>query len=235
LKFLRNIARHLGVGEWIKRFSRLNNPPDLDGRHLKPTSSQFGFDRGTPLDRYYIDNFLLGHSDKITGRVLEVSDDFYSKKFGRNCQSYNVLHVQPGYEKTTIVGDLANPAELPEAVADCFICTQTYNFIFDIDAAAFGSHKLLSENGVLLASMAGISQISRYDMDRWGDYWRFTPLSAERVFKKYFTEVNVSSAGNVFIAKSFLDGLSVEDIDDPSALSCNDPDYPIVVFVYARK
>jgi hypothetical protein len=143
--------------------------------------------------------------------------------------------VQPGHEKTTIVGDLATPSELPEAVTDCFICTQTFNFIFDVDKAAFGSYKLLSENGVLLASMAGISQISRYDMDRWGDYWRFTPLSAERIFKKYFREVYVSSAGNVFIAKSFLDGLSVEDINDSSALSFNDPDYPLVVFVYARK
>jgi hypothetical protein len=235
LELLRHIARRLNVRAWIKRFNRFCHPPDFSWQQLKPISSKFGFDRGIPVDRYYIEDFLSNHSDKITGRVLEVADDFYSRKFGQNCQSYNVLHLEPGHEKASIVGDLTKPDELPENVADCFICTQTFNFIFDIDKAVQGAHKLLNEGGVLLASMSGISQISRYDMDRWGDYWRFTPLAAELVFKKYFKEVHVSSAGNAFIAKSLLDGLAVEDIADTSKFSFNDPDYPVTVFVYAIK
>jgi hypothetical protein len=238
LKLLRKVAQRLGVRGWINWFNRLKNPIgllSLDGQRLTPISDKFGLDRGMPIDRYYIGNFLSAHSSKITGRVLEVAEDFYSKKFGRDCQSYNILHVEPGHDKTTIVGDLTKPDELPEGIADCFICTQTFNFIFDVDKAVKGASKLLTENGVLLASMSGISQISRYDMGRWGDYWRFTPLSAELIFKKYFREVHVSSVGNVFIAKSFLDGLAVEDIGDPSKFSFNDPDYPLVVFVYAVK
>ena len=209
-------------------------PVSFEEKRLQPVSRLFGFDRGTPLDRYYIEKFLQEHSSCITGDVLEVADDGYTRKFGHDAVPH-VLHVDSSSRKATITGDLSKPETLPEEIADCFICTQTFNFIYDLKRAVQGAHRLLWGGGVLLATVSGISQISRYDMDRWGDYWRFTVLSAERLFSGHFREVAVKGYGNVFAAKAFLDGLSVEDVNDTGLLDFYDEDYTITIGVFARK
>src|SRR3954466_14293166 len=47
-----------------------------------PLSTEFGFDRGTPIDRYYIEAFLAANAGDVRGRVLEIGDDSYSRQFG---------------------------------------------------------------------------------------------------------------------------------------------------------
>lgn len=209
-------------------------PVSFEERRLQPVSRLFGFDRGMPLDRYYIEKFLQEHSSCITGEVLEVADDGYTRKFGHNVVPH-VLHVDSSSRGATITGDLSKPETLPEGIAGCFICTQTFNFIYDLERAVQGAHRLLWGGGVLLATVSGISQVSRYDMDRWGDYWRFTVLSAQKLFTGHFREVAVKGYGNVFVAKAFLDGLSVEDVNDTGLLDFYDEDYTITIGVFARK
>ena len=68
-----------------------------------------------------------------------------------------------------------------------------------------------------------------------GLYWRFTVLSVERLFSGYFREVAVKGYGNVFAAKAFLDGLSVEDVNDTGLLDFYDEDYTVTIGVFARK
>ena len=51
-------------------------------RRLKPISRLFGFDRGQPIDRYYIETFLQKNRSDIGGRVLEIGDPGYTLKFG---------------------------------------------------------------------------------------------------------------------------------------------------------
>ena len=53
-----------------------------DLRRLAPFSRVFGYDRGTPVNRYYIEGFLARNSDDIRGRVLEVGDDTYARRYG---------------------------------------------------------------------------------------------------------------------------------------------------------
>jgi hypothetical protein len=43
-----------------------------------------GFDRGLPIDRYYIERFLQTHSADIRRHVLEVGDNAYTRRFGGN-------------------------------------------------------------------------------------------------------------------------------------------------------
>lgn len=224
------------ISRVFRKLRSLCRPPQplvFEERRLQPVSRLFGFDRGTPLDRYYIEKFLLERASHITGSVLEVADDSYTRKFGHDVVPH-ILHVDPSSE-ATITGDLSKPETLPESVVDCFICTQTFNFIYELDGAVRGAHRLLRGGGVLLATVSGISQISRYDMDRWGDYWRFTLLSAEKLFSEHFREVSVRGYGNVFAAKAFLDGLSVEDVNDTNLLDFYDEDYTITIGVFAKK
>jgi hypothetical protein len=202
-----------------------------------PISTVFGFDRGTPIDRYYIERFLTDRTELIQGRVLEIADSHYSRRFGGNrVLAYEVLHSTPENPKATIIGDLTDRTTIPENAVDCFICTQTFNFIYDVQKAVQGTHYLLKQGGVLLATVSGISQISRYDMDRWGDYWRFTTASAKKLFEPVFTGgIEIGSFGNAFAACAFLQGIAVEDLPNKELLDENDPDYQMLITIVARK
>ena len=201
----------------------------------RPISDDFGLSRGTPIDRYYIESFLQENSTDIRVTVLEIAESTYTKRFDHNVTSFEVLHVDASNRKATIIGDLTQPKTLPESAVDCFICTQTLNFIFDVRRAVEGCFRLLKDGGVFLGTVSGISQISRYDMNRWGDYWRFTDLSLKRLFAEYFGESNITiqTFGNVFAANAFLQGIAFEDVEDKSLLDVNDPDYQVTLGIRA--
>ena len=147
-----------------------------------------------------------------------------------------ILHYDNSNQNATIIGDLTRKESLPSNEIDCFICTQTFNVIYDIKKAIEGAHFLLKENGILLATVAGLTQISRYDMERWGDYWRFTDLSIKKLFEESgFNEVEVTVFGNILAAIALLQGLAVEDLPEASLLDNVDQDYQITIGIVARK
>ena len=214
----------------------LSRPRGIDFDSVYPVSDYFGDDRGTPVDRFYIDSFIAANRNVIKGRVLEVAEDTYSRKFGGNVTSFDVLHYEAGAQHATLIGDLSTPSTLPESRFDCFICTQTIHVIYNYMDAIRGAWQLLAPGGVLLCTLSGIAQISRYDMDRWGDYWRFTTLSAQRSFDDVFGagKVIVDYGGNCYAAINFLRGISLEELDQKK-LTIKDANYPIVITIIATK
>jgi SAM-dependent methyltransferase len=206
-------------------------------RRVKPVSKYWGFDRGKPVDRYYIEQFLSRHASDIKGHVLEIGDDVYTLQFGRErVTKSDILHVAEGYPKATIVADLTQADHVPSDTFDCIICTQTLQLIYETPKAIRSLHRMLKPGGVLLLTIPGISQISRYDMDRWGDYWRFTLASAKRLFSEVFPEdsVRIDTYGNVLAATAFLHGLSVEELTEDE-LDDFDPDYEVTIAIRAMK
>ena len=207
-----------------------------DLRRLKPISDSFGFDRGLPVDRYYIERFLARNASEILGRVLEVGDDAYTRKFGGSrVTRSDVLHVAAGNPRATFVGDVTDPRVLPENAFNCIIFTQTLQLIYDVRAALVQLHRALAPGGVALVTAPGISQIDRGE---WGNtwFWSFTPTAMERLFGDVFgpDAVMVRRYGNVFAATMFLQGLAVEELDT-SDLDPIDRAYPVIVSVRARK
>ena len=205
-------------------------------RSVHPKSRKFGFDRGGPINHYYIEKFIEENSKYINGTVLEIADSRYTKKYGENVTKSEILHFLNDNPKATIIADLTKIESLPENFADCFIFTQTLNFIYDFKLALLGTYRLLKPDGVLLATVSGISQISRYDMDRWGDYWRFTTLSCEKMFKEVFGAENVvvDFYGNCLSARAFLDGRSSAELTKKE-LDYKDDDYQLLITIRARK
>jgi len=208
-----------------------------DLKKTKPVSEIFGLERGTPIDRYYIEKFLAANSNHIKGNVLEIAESTYTKQFGGDkVTKKEILHYTNDNPEATIIGDLTKIESLPADRIDCFICTQTFNFIYDFKKAIGGAYHLLKKDGFLLATLGGISQISRYDMDRWGDYWRFTSLSALQSFEEIFGKgkVKVETYGNVLTAISFLEGISVEELSQKE-LDHKDENYQLLITVVAQK
>ena len=206
-------------------------------RRTSPISRVFGLDRGQAIDRYYIEKFLAERSGQIGGVVLEIGDDEYTKRFGRERVTRSeVLHAVSGNPKATLIGDLQTGEGVPSEAFDCIILTQTLQFLYDMKAAVQTLHRCLRPGGVVLATGTGISQVSRYDMDRWGEYWRFTNLSARRMFEEVFGvgAVTLKSYGNVLAATALLQGISVKELKS-SELDVPDQDYEVVITIEAVK
>jgi hypothetical protein len=222
---------------WRQRIRRLARPPGglFDDGADAPVSRAFGFDRGQPIDRHYIDLFLSQHHELISGDVLEVAGNEYTTRHGGSRARSFELYTTSVERLGVVIGDLTQPQTLPAARFDCFVCTQTFNFIYDIHAAVRGAAHLLVDGGHLLATVGAVSQISRYDMDRWGDYWRLSTAACERLFAESFSSVQVSAFGNLAAAVGLLRGFAVEDLPSPSVLDKHDPDYPVVIGIVARK
>lgn len=206
-------------------------------RRLQPVSRVFGLDRGQPIDRHYIERFLGLHSAEIQGRVLEIGDAYYTNMFGAGQVTHSdILHVAEGNAQATLVGDLATGAGVPTAVFDCTILTQTLPFIFDVQNAVVQILHALKPGGVALVTIPGISQISRYDMERWGDYWRFTDASARRLFGDVFGAENITvvTYGNVLAACAFLQGLAAHELKSDE-LDFPDSDYQVIIGIRATR
>ena len=247
-------ARRLrSFGRWMRRSNGGAPPPGLvrlgSLRRLSPLSRKWGFDRGTPIDRYYIDEFLGRHAGEaryaigdIKGAVLEVGGDVYARRFGRwgeqdsPVETVDILHADESNPDATIVGDLVDSDTLPVERFDCIICTQTLPFIYDVKAGLRSLHRMLKPGGVLLATFPGISQTVRPDIDLWGDYWRFTTRSARLVFEEVFpaSGMRMDVYGNVLTATGFLYGMAADEFR-AEELEVHDPQYQLLIGVRAVK
>ena len=207
-----------------------------DLRRLQPVSRSFGFDRGLPVDRYYIEGFLDRHRLAIRGRVLEIGDDRYTRQFGGDrVERSDVLHVQAGHPGANLVADLAAADHLPSDTWDAIVCTQTLHFVYDVGAALATLERILKPGGTLLATVPGLSPISD---DQWREswYWSFTPLSWRRLVAERFVDgsLEVRSHGNVLAATAFLQGLAAVELETKE-LDADDPRYPVIVAARAVK
>jgi len=240
---LRDLARRRTTPEQRARLKRLAQWPPVGRVRLgslkrtRPISRNYGWERGTPIDRFYIDRFLTQHTDDIRGRVLEIGDDEYTRRYGGDRVTHSdVLHAAEGNPSATIVADLADAPQIADASFDCVICTQTLLLIYDVPKAVATIHRILEPGGTALITVPGVSRICREEADEWGDYWRFTSDSATRLFADEFGAQNTTTTayGNVLTATAMLHGLAAEDLK-PKQLDDRDRDFEVLIGVRARR
>ena len=216
---------------------RRRRPPDLgDLRRTTPIDPNWGFERGTPIDRVYVERFVGGHASDIRGRVLEIAAPDYANRFGTGVESVDVLMAREGNPQATIVADLASAPQIPDDTFDCAIVTQTLQFVWDAPAAFSTLHRILAPGGVLLATVPGITKISPPEDEEFGEWWHFTARSVRRLAEQAFGEraVEVEAFGNVLAAAGFLYGLSASDLRTED-LDTRDRLYEVVIGVRAVK
>jgi SAM-dependent methyltransferase len=220
---------------WRKRAQRLRHPAWLGTiRRTTPLSNHYGRDRGTPVDRYYIEQFLAAEQAAIRGRVVEVLNREYTERFGAAVDSSDVLDIDRGNRDATIVADLAAADDVPTAGFDCFILTQTLQYVYDLEAAVGHAHRMLRPGGTLLCTVPVVSRIDRSELG--SEYWRLTAAACSRLFGDAFGPSNVviRERGNVLAAVAFLVGMAAEELSERE-LERDDPFYSILVTVRATK
>jgi SAM-dependent methyltransferase len=201
-----------------------------------PISSIYGFDRGTPIDRYYIENFLKANNKDIKGRCLELLNGDYTKFFGKEkVTKSDILDIDANNTAANIIGDLRHLSEIKDETYDCIILTQVLQFIDNLDSAISECHRILKRGGVLLATLPCLSRIDNIS-GLEGDYWRFTKASASYVFQKKFNTNNIQTKtfGNVRAGIYFYAGIA-KDEASKKVLRVSDPNFPLIVGVRAVK
>ena len=83
--------------------------------------------------------------------------------------------------------------ESRESAFDCFILTQTLQFIYDVRGAVEQSHRLLRPGGVVLVTLPVLSRLGpEHGLEP--EFWRFTTASGALLFSERFGAEHVSSA-----------------------------------------
>lgn len=207
-----------------------------DLRRVTPLSRNWGLDRGRPVDRFYIERFIASHRTDIRGRVLELLDSGLTHAYGdERVAQADVLDIDPGNFRATVVADLRAPVQIPDDTYDCIILTQTLHLIDDMPAVVEQAHRMLKPGGVLLVTLPCASMVAT-EYGPQGDFWRVLPAAATRLFGAAFAsaDLDVGAHGNVLATTAFLYGLSCNDVDERE-LDFDDPAYPLIVTVRAVK
>jgi SAM-dependent methyltransferase len=229
-------AHDVGRGRRARqRVLRALRPPGLRlPRQTRPVSDRWGLDRGTPVDRWYIEQFLRQERASIRGRVLEVRDTRYTRAFGTDVTRSDVVDIDSSNPDATIVADLTERTSITADTVDCFLLVQTLQFIVDVRAVIAEAHRVLAPGGVLLCTVPAVSRISMRYLD--AEYWRFTAAGCRELLTGSFSEdeTEVRSYGNVLACAAFLYGLAVEELTE-AELREDDPFFPLVVTAKARK
>jgi hypothetical protein len=199
-------------------------------RRLRPFSDRYGYDRGTPIDRYYIERFLREHTGRIQGNVLEVKDASYTRRFGAKVRPF-VVDIDRGNPEADLHVDLNVPGSLPAEFFNCVILTQVLQFLSPETALA-NLWASIAPGGALLVTVPSMDRLDPHDHTI--DFWRWTPNGLAELLRRAEIWGFVSGYGNVLACASALWGLSVEDLS-VEELDFVDPRFPLVACAYAEK
>lgn len=205
---------------------------DLKSR--SPFSDSFGFDRGTPIDRYYIENFLAKEAGSIRGRVLEIGDNEYTLRFGgKNITQSEILHINDSNPSATIIGDLSDAPQIPDNSFDCIILTQTLHLVYHYHNVLKTCARILKPGGALLLTVPGITPV---DIDEWEFLYSFTKRSVKLMLAEDFSVENtqITCYGNVLVASAFLYGMSLSELKKEE-LDHNDERFQVIIAAKAVK
>jgi peptidoglycan/xylan/chitin deacetylase (PgdA/CDA1 family)/glycosyltransferase involved in cell wall biosynthesis len=208
-----------------------------DLRRTSPLSPCWGLDRGLPVDRWYIESFLDRHRGDIRGRVLEVKDAGYTRRFGDDrVAASEVLDIEETNPHAHLIADLTQIDAFDGERYDCVILTQTLGLIHDVSAALATVRHILKPSGVLLCTAPAAGRISYEPPGLDGDHWRFTEASLRRLFAAQFPagDFTITGFGNVLAGAAFLYGLAAHELTEQE-LETHDAFFPLVYGVRAVK
>jgi SAM-dependent methyltransferase len=200
--------------------------------HHGAYSTNYGADRGLPIDRIYIADFLAANRAVIRGRTLEFQGPVYSSRFGNQVSKLSVIDLSAANPNATIVGDICTPGLLEPESFDCEIVTQVLQFVADPPAAIQNLWRALAPGGTLLLTVPSLSRIDPTDTD----YWRWTALGLGKLLSETIpdAEIQVASVGNATAAAAFMLGLSTSNVGT-RRIREHQPDYPVLVHATVRR
>ena len=205
----------------------------LDWGDLKrrfPICHQFGFTRGTPVDRYYLDKFISEIRHQVVGSVLEIGGVLQNKEIYQLslATEYQTLELvfRPG---VTVVGDAHDSTVIMPESVDTILLFNVLEHCHNPWVVVQNIHSWLRVGGKCFCLVPNAQKLHSGPKD----YWRPLPDGMKQLFQD-FSEYNLHIYGNpLTVLASFMgvaaEELSTQDLDDFH------PDYPVSTCIAALK
>lgn len=201
-------------------------------RRMKPFSNCHGWDRGTPLDRYYVDRFFERHSSHISGDVLEIDRNIYTHRYGHGLRTVHSVDIDP-LSQPTFLCDLAHCEQIvPSDAYDCVLLPCTLHHLRELDRCLKNVLRVVKPGGVVLATGAGMVRLDAEGID----FWHHTPDGWRELLRNLWPdcEIVVEGEGNCLAVVAFNLGLAWEELKTKE-LDHYDGLFPVVTSIYCRK
>jgi SAM-dependent methyltransferase len=193
----------------------------------QPASRTFGYERGVPIHRYYVERFFQAHAHRIRGRCLDFQDSGHVRRFGGGRPTrIDVLDLSAENSNATIVADLTRANDIPSDTFDCIVCVHVLHLVYEADIFTRELHRLLAPEGTLLLAVPGTSMID----PNWTEFRRWTPLGVRTLLEQFFpsSRIQVECYGNSLAAAAEMRGLASDEMA-PWELDAKDDIFPVEV------
>lgn len=198
-------------------------------RHkLLPISSDFGWSRGTPVGRYYVNKFVAEKAARLGGTILEFGESRYKACF-KTVHCYQVIDVFPG-PSVDYVCDIHDVSSVPEHHFDVIVCTQVLEHVERPVDALRQLHKLLKQDGHLICTVPFLAHIHYVPTD----FYRFSiDAICSALEIAGFEVLEARNSGNALVTLGSLLGFCAEDFDEKE-MSVVDGIYPFNILTFSR-
>ncbi|MFF3445277.1 class I SAM-dependent methyltransferase [Streptosporangium sp. NPDC002721] len=219
--------------ELYRRGFLVPEPGGLDWgqlRRLVPVCPAFGISRGTPIDRHYLNEFLVEIREEVHGEVVEIGGkDANRDAYGfAKAISYRGMDLEPG-PGVSLAADAADPDALPAASLDAVIAFNVLEHTPRPWEVVANMLRWLRPGGTAYCMVPSAQRLHGAPED----YWRPLPAALGHMFGDW-TERRVIQYGNPLSAIASLMGIAAQELD-PDELAVRHPHYPVASCVIARK
>jgi len=201
-------------------------------RRTRPFSEHYGFDRGTPIDRYYVLKFLQNYRQYITGVVLEIQSTAYTTVCGHAVRLSESTDIDPQHGTTYVCDLIQSESVLTSNTYDCFLLPNTLNHLKDVTASLRHALRVVRPGGVVLATAPTLTPLT----PDFSEYRRFTTMGLRDLVEqaRFDCEFSIESFGNVLAANAALMGIAAEELTS-AELDVNDSRYPVLITLLCKK
>lgn len=198
-------------------------------RHkLLPISTDFGWSRGTPIGRNYVNKFVAEKAEGLGGTILEFGESRYKACF-KTVQRYQVIDVVPG-PSVDYVCDIHDVSSVPAHYFDVIVCTQVLEHVERPVDALRQLHKLLKKDGRLICTVPFLAHIHYVPTD----FYRFSiDAICSALNIAGFEVLEARNSGNALVTIGSLLGYAAEDFKS-NEMEIVDNVYPFNVLAFAR-
>ncbi len=221
---LRSLARAA-----YKGVNRIAESPRW-GSFLRPNPfADGGAGATTPIDQFYVGEFVASNRDAVRGRVLAARDtELVGRDWVGRVTSVDVFDIDPYNVTATILTDLCDPVAFDRASYDCIIMTQTIQRLADPALGLKVLWSALRPGGTLLLSspvLGPVEPVHGINEDRW----RYSSSGLRNLVTSVLPDAQCSARafGSLATAIGHIAGVPMERMPR-RALAWHDERVPVV-------
>lgn len=197
-------------------------------RHI-PLCPNYGYTRGTPIDRFYLDQFVQGIRQEVVGVTLEIGGRQQNREqYGfQQATEYHTLDSDPR-SGADIIGDAHDSGSCAENCFDSIILFNVLEHCAKPWIVTENIYRWLRAGGKVFCMVPNVQRVHHDPVD----CWRILPDAFQTLFERFCTRV--TTYGSLLTSISALSGIASEELTWPE-LTHVDPQYPVATCVVAVK